>query len=81
MLMSNPLKTIYKKRYRKIIELLVSTRKQTSMTQQQLADKLEKPQSYIAKIEKYERKLDILEFIELCESLGVRASDLIKKLE
>lgn len=46
-----------------------------------IADKLQKPQSYIAKIEKYERKLDILEFIELCEALDLRASDAIKEIE
>lgn len=81
MLVNNPLKTIYKKRYRKIIELLVTTRKQFLITQQQLADRIEKPQSYIAKIEKYERKLDVLEFIELCEALGVKASELIQAVE
>ncbi len=59
----------------------MTARKQSATTQQQLADKLEKPQSYIAKIEKYERKLDILEFIELCEALDLTASEIIKAVE
>ncbi len=75
------MKSIYKKRYRKAIQLLIAKRKQKKITQQMIADKLQKPQSYIAKIEKYERKLDILEFIELCEALDLRASDAIKEIE
>ncbi len=71
------MKTIYKKRYRQIILSLVAKRKQSALTQQQLADKLEKPQSYIAKIEKYERKLDVMEFIEFCEALNVDTADMV----
>ncbi|MBS9781859.1 MAG: helix-turn-helix transcriptional regulator [Gammaproteobacteria bacterium] len=71
------MKTIYKKRYRQIILSLVAKRKQSALTQQQLADKLEKPQSYIAKIEKYERKLDVMEFIEFCEALDIDTADMV----
>lgn len=71
------MKTIYKKRYRQIILSLVTKRKQSALTQQQLADKLEKPQSYIAKIEKYERKLDVMEFIEFCEALDIDTTDMV----
>lgn len=75
------MKTIHKIRYKKLIQALVDTRKQMNMTQQQVAEVLRKPQSYIAKIEKCERKLDILEFIELCEALQITASTLIQKIE
>ncbi|MDP8163294.1 helix-turn-helix transcriptional regulator [Pasteurella skyensis] len=64
------MKTIYKEKYQKIIQYLISTRKKKGITQQQIANKLDKPQSYIAKIERCERKLDILEFIELCEAMN-----------
>ena len=39
------------------------------MNAYQLADELDKPQSYIAKIEGRERKIDIIEFFELCKQL------------
>ncbi len=55
----------------------MAKRKQSALTQQQLADKLEKPQSYIAKIEKYERKLDVMEFIEFCEALDIDTADMV----
>lgn len=60
---------------------MIDVRKQNSLTQQQVADRLNKPQSYIAKVEKFERKLDVLEFIELCEILNIKAWELIKSIE
>ncbi len=57
---------------------LVNARKQAGITQQRLANALEKPQSYIAKIEKCERRLDVLEFIEWCEALRLKPADIIK---
>ncbi|MDB1145021.1 MAG: helix-turn-helix transcriptional regulator [Alcaligenaceae bacterium] len=69
------MKTIYKERYRNIIRALINLRKQKNLTQQQLADKLGKHQSYIAKIEKYERKLDVMEFIEFCEALDITSNE------
>ena len=44
----------------------------------QLADELDKPQSYIAKIEGRERKIDIIEFFELCKQLNVNPINLLQ---
>ncbi|WP_420797700.1 MULTISPECIES: helix-turn-helix domain-containing protein [Pasteurellaceae] len=73
------MKTIYKEKYQKIIQCLISTRKKQGITQQQIANKLNKPQSYIAKIERCERKLDILEFIELCEAMNTSPITILQK--
>ncbi len=54
------MKTIYNERYQRLINALVTVRRNSGLTQQQVAEKLSKPQSYIAKIEKLERKLDVL---------------------
>lgn len=75
------LKTIYHPQYVALIELLIQARKALSLTQSQLATVLEKQQSYIAKVEICERKLDILEFIEWCRALGQVPSDLIRQIE
>ncbi|WP_407675209.1 helix-turn-helix domain-containing protein [Pasteurella atlantica] len=58
---------------------MISTRKKQGITQQQIANKLNKPQSYIAKIERCERKLDILEFIELCEAMNTSPITILQK--
>lgn len=41
------------------------------MTQQEVADRLGKPQSYVAKVERNERRIDVVEFISLARALGV----------
>lgn len=44
-------------------ELLIEARKKAGLTQQQLADRLDKPQSFVAKYENGERRLDVVEFL------------------
>lgn len=60
------------------IECLIDARKSQHLTQVQLADELDKPQSYIAKIEGRERKIDIIEFFELCKQLNVNPINLLQ---
>lgn len=58
-------KSIYDKDYREIIERLKKARIGTGLSQQAVADKLKKPQSYISKIESGERRLDVAEMKKL----------------
>lgn len=71
------MKTIYQDRYGLLIAELVRVRKNKGLTQAQLAEKLNKPQSYVAKIEAKDRKLDVLEFVVLCEILEVSPCDVL----
>ena len=54
-------KSIYSKDYKDIIERLRTARIEVGLTQQEVADKLGKPQSYISKIGSGERRLDVAE--------------------
>ncbi|OHA23846.1 MAG: hypothetical protein A3D50_00805 [Candidatus Taylorbacteria bacterium RIFCSPHIGHO2_02_FULL_44_12] len=54
-------KSIYSKDYKEIIERLKKARIEANLSQQAVADKLDKPQSYISKIESGERRLDVAE--------------------
>ncbi|HNH44160.1 MAG TPA: helix-turn-helix transcriptional regulator [Agitococcus sp.] len=74
-------KTIYQERYKAFIKELVLARKASGLTQMQVAEKLSKPQSYIAKVEGADRKLDVMEFVELCEVIHQDPSELIKLLK
>ena len=74
-------KTIYQARYLKLMEALVQARKKAGLTQMQVAEILSKPQSYIAKVEGADRKLDVMEFVELCEAIHQDPSELIKLLK
>jgi len=54
-------KSIYSKEYKDIIEKLKKARIDARFTQVQAALKLKKPQSYVSKIERGERRIDIVE--------------------
>ena len=54
-------KSVYTKDYKEIIERLKKARVEADLSQQAVADKLGKPQSYISKIESGERRLDVAE--------------------
>ncbi|MGH1414801.1 MAG: helix-turn-helix domain-containing protein [Pelagimonas sp.] len=73
-------KSIYDEEYRKLIDDLRSERKAAGLTQQALADRLTKPQSFVAKVEGYERRLDVIEFLHWCRVLDVDAAEFLKNL-
>ena len=54
-------KSVYTKDYKEIIGRLKTARIEAGLAQQEVADKLSKPQSYISKIESGERRLDVAE--------------------
>lgn len=58
-------------------EMLISQRKKIDLTQSQLAEKLKKPQSFVSKYESGERKLDVIEFIEVLEILECSPTEFI----
>ena len=50
-------------------ELMVGARKAAGLTQHALALRLKKPQSFVAKYEGGERRLDVVEFIAIARAL------------
>lgn len=54
-------KSIHTKDYLEIINRLKATRLKAGLSQQEVANRLDKPQSYISKIESGERRLDVVE--------------------
>ena len=62
-------KSIYSKEYKNIIERLKTARLNTGLKQEDVASKLKKPQSYISKIERGERRVDAAELKELAKIL------------
>ena len=57
--------SIHSKEYKVIIQKLKNARIQSGITQVQVAAKLKKPQSYVSKIERRERRIDIVELQQL----------------
>ena len=69
-------KSIYSNNYIYLIYRLNSERKRLKISQISLATSLGKPQSFISKIETRERKLDIIEFIEISLAMGINPKEI-----
>lgn len=67
--------------HRALMQVLVETRNEKAVTQQELANRLSRPQSYIAKVETGERRLDVIEFIEWATALELSPADMIVRIE
>lgn len=65
------IKSIYDDQYRAIIGALREARLAAGLRQADVAEVLGKPQSYLAKVEGCERRLDLLEYLALCRAIGV----------
>ena len=50
------------------------------LTQRSLAARLNRPQSFVAKYESGERRIDVVEFLEIAEAVGFDPSELIREL-
>ena len=61
-------------------ELMIRVRKAAGLTQHQLAKRLHKPQSFVAKYEGGERRVDVVEFIEICKAIEADPNRLLKVL-
>ena len=63
--------------YKKFRELLVGVRKAAGLTQAELSQKLSRPQSFVSKYERGERRLDVIEFGEVAKALNVDPAKLL----
>jgi len=60
-------KSIYSKDYKNVIKKLKKARLNVGLKQEDVAMKLKKPQSYVSKIERGERRVDVTELKELAK--------------
>jgi transcriptional regulator with XRE-family HTH domain len=73
-------KVLYERSYAAFTELLKGERKNADLTQAALAKKLRRPQSYVSKYERGDRRLDVIEFIEVARVIGFDVHDFLRKL-
>ena len=67
-------------RQEKLLKRLKEARLTAGLRQIDVATLLQKPQSYIAKIERGERHVDFLEVLDLCEAIGLDPTTLVREL-
>jgi transcriptional regulator with XRE-family HTH domain len=73
-------KSVFTPEYDKFQLLLIQARKTAGLTQVELAERLRKPQSYVSKFERGERRLDVIEFLEVAEALQIDPLRFLKNL-
>jgi len=74
------MKSLRTPEHQKLITLLTAAREKAGLTQQQLADRLGKPQSYVAKYEGGERRIDVIEFIGIARALNFDAGRAVREV-
>lgn len=74
-------KSIHSPEQKKLQDLLRQIRLAAGYRQSDLADKLRKPQSFVSKYEKGERRLDFLEVKKICDTLGISLTEFARRLE
>lgn len=60
---------------------MIDARRKAGLTQQQLAKRLGRHQSFVAKYETGERRLEVIEFVQICCVIGIRPERVLKGLE
>jgi ribosome-binding protein aMBF1 (putative translation factor) len=73
-------KTLRSKGHRTLIDILVESREQAGLTQRDLAARLKRPHSFVGRIEAGERRVDVIEFIEIVRVMGFDPEHLFANL-
>lgn len=74
------IKSLYTDEYVCFRKLLRRARKDAGLTQTELAERLNKPQSYIYKNESGERRVDITEYLDIMYVLGKDPHEILDEL-
>ena len=74
------MRSVFTKRYQKLLELLREARLDAGLTQVEVSRKLKRHQSYVSKYELGERRLDLVEFLEVTEAIGTDPMKILKAI-
>lgn len=65
----------------KLAALLRSVRSEAGLTQAEVAERLELPQSFVSKYESGERRLDLIELRQICKVLRISLGEFVRRFE
>ncbi|HEX8744621.1 MAG TPA: helix-turn-helix transcriptional regulator [Thermoleophilaceae bacterium] len=73
------MRSIHDPRYLELIAALRAERTRRGLTQSEVAARLGRSQSFVAKTERGERRLDLVETLDLCTALGTTLDAVIPR--
>ena len=74
------MKALRSRRHRALCAVLAAARKAAGLSQYELASRLKTSQSVIARIEIGERRIDVIEFIDLSRALKIDPREVVTQL-
>lgn len=74
-------KSAFSRKHAQLRKVLVEARREAGLTQVALAKKLGRPQSFVSKFERGERRLDVAEFLDVARALGIDPARTIEDLD
>jgi transcriptional regulator with XRE-family HTH domain len=74
-------KSIYTAEYAVLLRVLKSARERAALTQVELAKRLQVTQSFVSKMERGDRRLDVVQLRTICRALGITLATFIARLE
>lgn len=74
------IKHINDSRYKALIDWLKAARTQQGLSVRDLGKLLDEPHQFVVKVETCERKLNVFEYVQYCDALGISPEDGLQKL-
>jgi HTH-type transcriptional regulator/antitoxin HipB len=69
------------KRHKRLVELIIQERKARAIRQQSLAKLLrQRDQSWVSRMENGQRRIDVIEFLNLADAIGFDPSKVLKEV-
>lgn len=73
--------TIYTEEHELLVSILRDARAKAGLTQAEVADLLNRPQSFVSKYESGQRRLDFVEVAELCRVFSIKLVTVARRIE
>ena len=73
-------KTIYSRQSEYLQKTLATLREKAGLTQRQLAERLRREHSLVGRLELGERRLDVVEFYQVCKACGASPENIARGL-
>lgn len=74
-------RSTFTSRHARLRAVLLKARKDAGLTQAEVAKKVGRPQSFVSKYENGERRLDVIEFLDVAAALGFNAGRFLAGLD
>lgn len=73
-------RSVFSKTYGELLRALIDARDAAGLTQTDVAQRLRKPQSFVSKVERGERRLDVIEFLLVARVVGADGAEMIREI-